>query len=141
MSSTTPGRGYDTPVKTAFAFSGAIFASTLLAMVGIFQILAGIAAIAKDKVYVAGIEYVYQFDITTWGWIHLILGVIAFVVGICMLLGQTWARIAGIVIAVVGSIAAFAFMPYYPFWALAMLALYVFVIWSLAQLISSRAEL
>lgn len=141
MSSTTSGRGYDSPVKTAFAFSGAIFASTLLTMVGIFQVLAGIAAIANDKVYVEGIEYVYQFDITTWGWIHLILGVIAFVVGICMLLGQTWARIAGIVIAVVGSVAAFAFMPYYPFWALAVLALYVFVIWSLAQLISSRAEL
>lgn len=141
MSSTTRGGGYDTPVKTAFAFSGAIVASTLLAMVGIFQILAGIAAIANDKVYVAGIEYVYQFDITTWGWIHLILGVIAFVVGICMLLGQTWARIAGIVIAVIGSVAAFAFMPYYPYWALAVLALYIFVIWSLAQLISSRAEL
>lgn len=141
MSSTTRGGGYDSPVKTAFAFSGAIFAGTLLTMVGIFQVLAGIAAIAEDKVYVAGIEYVYQFDITTWGWIHLILGVIAFVVGICMLLGQTWARIAGIVIAVIGSIAAFAFMPYYPFWALAVLALYIFVIWSLAQLISSRAEL
>ncbi|GGU34326.1 DUF7144 family membrane protein [Nocardioides albus] len=141
MSSTTRGGGYDSPVKTAFAFSGAIFASTLLTMVGIFQILAGIAAIAEDKVYVEGIEYVYQFDITTWGWIHLVLGVIAFVVGICMLLGQTWARVAGIVISIVGSVAAFAFMPYYPYWSLAMLALYIFVIWSLSQLISSRAEL
>lgn len=141
MSTSTSGRGYDSPVKTAFAFSGAIFAATLLTMVGIFQVLAGIAAIAEDKVYVSGIEYVYQFDITTWGWIHLILGVIAFVVGICMVLGQTWARVAGIVIAIIGSVAAFAFMPYYPYWALAVLALYIFVIWSLAQLISSRAEL
>ncbi|MEI7057367.1 hypothetical protein WBG06_16195 [Nocardioides sp. CCNWLW239] len=141
MSSSTSGRGYDSPVKTAFAFSGAIFAATLLTMVGIFQVLAGIAAIAEDKVYVSGIEYVYQFDITTWGWIHLILGVIAFVVGICMVLGQTWARVAGIVISIIGSVAAFAFMPYYPFWALAVLALYIFVIWSLSQLISSRAEL
>lgn len=142
MSTTTSqGGGYDSPVKTAFAFSGAIFASSILATVGIFQILAGIAAVAEDKVYVNGIDYVYQFDITAWGWIHMILGVIAIVVGIGMLLGQTWARIAGIVIAVVGSVAAFAFMPYYPFWALAMLALYIFVIWSLAQLMSSGAEL
>lgn len=141
MSSSTSGRGYDSPVKTAFAFSGAIFASTLLAMVGIFQVLAGIAAIAEDKVYVSGIEYVYQFDITTWGWIHLILGIVAIIVSIGMLVGQTWARVAGIVISIIGSIAAFAFMPYYPYWALAVLALYVFVIWSLAQLISSRAEL
>lgn len=140
MSSTTTGGGYDSPVKTAFAFSGAIFAGTILVTVGIFQILTGIAAVANDKVYVNGIDYVYQFDLTAWGWIHIVLGAIAIAVGIGMLLGQTWARIAGIVIAVLGSISAFAFMPYYPFWSLAMLALYIFVIWSLAQLMSSRAE-
>ncbi|WP_328530679.1 hypothetical protein OG984_05760 [Nocardioides sp. NBC_00368] len=141
MSSTTSrGGGYDTPVKTAFAFSGAIFAGTILTIVGIFQLLAGIAAVAEDKVYVKGVEYVYQFDITAWGWIHLILGVIAIAVGIGMLLGQTWARVSGIMIAVLGSVSAFMFMPYYPFWALAMLALYIFVIWSLAQLMSSDAE-
>lgn len=142
MSTTTPrGGGYDTPVKTAFAFSGAIFAGTILTTVGIFQILAGIAAVAEDKVYVNGIDYVYQFDITAWGWIHIVLGAIAIAVGIGMILGQTWARVSGIVIAVIGSISAFMFMPYYPFWSLAMLALYIFVIWSLAQLMSSRAEL
>jgi hypothetical protein len=142
MSSTTSrGGGYDTPVKTAFAFSGAIFAGTILTTVGIFQILAGIAAVAEDKVYVKGVEYVYQFDITAWGWIHMVLGAIAIAVGIGMLLGQTWARVSGIVIAVLGSISAFMFMPYYPFWALALLALYIFVIWSLAQLMSSGPEL
>lgn len=142
MSTTTPrGGGYDTPVKTAFAFSGAIFAGTILTTVGIFQILSGIAALAEDTVYVKGVDYVYQFDITAWGWIHIVLGAIAIAVGIGMILGQTWARVAGIVIAVIGSISAFMFMPYYPFWSLAMLALYIFVIWSLAQLMSSRAEL
>lgn len=142
MSTTTPrGGGYDTSVKTAFAFSGAIFAGTILTTVGIFEVLAGIAAVAEDKVYVKGIEYVYQFDITAWGWIHIVLGAISIAIGIGMLLGQTWAHVAGIVIAVLGSVSAFMFMPYYPFWSLAMLALYIFVIWSLAQLMSRRAEL
>ena len=142
MSTTTPrGGGYDTPVKTAFAFSGAIFAGTILTTVGIFQVLSGIAALFEDTVYVKGVDYVYKFDLTAWGWIHIVLGAIAIAVGIGLLLGQTWARISGIVIAVIGSVSAFAFMPYYPWWALAMLALYIFVIWSLAQLMSSGDEL
>ncbi|MEU6135145.1 hypothetical protein [Nocardioides sp. NPDC047086] len=141
MSTTTPrSGGHSEPVKSAFAFSGAIFAGTILTTVGIFQILSGIAAVAEDKLYVKGIDYVYQFDLTTWGWIHIVLGAIAIAVGIGLLLGQTWARISGIVIAVIGSISAFAFMPYYPFWSLAMLALYIFVIWSLAQLLSGHDE-
>ena len=142
MSTTTPrGGGYDTPVKTAFAFSGAIFAGTILTTVGIFQVLSGIAALFEDTVFVKGVDYVYKFDLTAWGWIHIVLGAIAIAVGIGLLLGQTWARISGIVIAVIGSVSAFAFMPYYPWWALAMLALYIFVIWSLAQLMSSGDEL
>jgi hypothetical protein len=109
------------------------FAGIMLCTVAVFGILQGIAAIASDKVYVDGIQYTYQFDITTWGWIHLVLGIIALGVGIGILADQSWALVAGIAITVIGALGNFAFMPYYPLWSLAIIALDVFIIWALCQ--------
>ena len=66
-----------------------------------------------------------------WGWIHLVLGLIAVATGIGLLVGQTWAELVGIVIASLSAINSFAFLPYYPFWAMAIIAFDVFVIWAL----------
>ena len=107
----------------------------MLVTVATFQILEGIAAIAKDEVFVAGIDYVYKFDVTTWGWIHVVLGAIGLATGIGLLAGQTWARITGIALAVVGALASFAFLPYYPLWSILVIAFYILVMWALtAQL-------
>ena len=56
-------------------------------------------------------------DITTWGWVHLVLGAIGVATGLGLLAGQTWARVTGVAIAVVASLANFAFLPYYPLWS------------------------
>jgi hypothetical protein len=81
---------------------------------------------------VATRNYLFKFDATTWGWIHLLLGVVVAFAGWGLLSGRTWARVVGITLAVLSAIANFAFIPYYPFWSLLIIALDVFVIWAIA---------
>ena len=73
-----------------------------------------------------------QFDATTWGWIQLLLGLLVLFAGFAVLAGQTWGRVVGITLAVLSALANFAFLPYYPFWAMTVIAVDIFVIWALA---------
>ena len=69
--------------------------------------------------------------VTTWGWIHLLLGLGVLVLGIFLLTGAAWARWTGIAIVAVSTIANFAWVPYYPVWGIIVLALDGAVIWAL----------
>jgi hypothetical protein len=108
-----------------------LFAAIMMIMVGIFQALDGLVAIFNDTFYVATRKYLFQFDATTWGWIHLILGLLVAFAGWGLLSGRTWARVVAITLAVLSAIANFLFIPYYPFWSLLIIAVDVFVIWAL----------
>jgi hypothetical protein len=101
-------------------------------MVGIWQALEGLIGIFENEFYVATRNYLFQFDATTWGWIHLILGLLVAFAGWGLLSGQTWARVVAIILAVLSAIANFLWLPYYPFWALLIIAVDVFVIWAIA---------
>ena len=109
-----------------------VFAAVMMIMGGVFQALAGLIAIFENEFYVATRNYLFEFDATSWGWIHLILGVIVALAGFSLLSGATWARVVAITLAVLSAIANFLFIPYYPFWSLLIIALDVFVIWALA---------
>ena len=108
------------------------FAAVMMIMTGAFQALAGLVAIFEDQFYVLTANYVFQFDVTTWGWIHLILGVVVVAAGLGVLSGQTWGRVVGITLAMLSAVANFLFIPYYPFWSLLIIGLDVLVIWALA---------
>lgn len=129
-----PVANYGPPPSVALTTSA--FAGTMLITVSIFQILQGIAAVARDTVYVTGLQYVYQLDVTSWGWIHIVVGAIALATGVGVLAAQPWAYMVGIALAVVASITNFAFLPYYPIWSTIVLALNVAVIWSLCTLLA-----
>jgi hypothetical protein len=109
-----------------------IFAAAMMMIIGFWQALAGIAAIAQDKVYAATPEYIYAFDVTGWGWIHLLLGILIVCAGVAVFMGSTWARMVAIVLASLSMIANFAFIPHYPVWSLTIIALDAAVIWALA---------
>jgi hypothetical protein len=109
-----------------------VFAAVLMILSGVFQALEGLAAIFENEFYVAARNYLYEVDVTAWGWIHLILGVVIALAGFGVLSGATWARAVGIALAVLSAIANFLFIPYYPFWSILIIALDVFVIWALA---------
>ena len=120
------------PVRNGFAGITTIAAGVLLTAAGILGILQGIAAIANDDLFVVGPEYTYSFDLTGWGWIHLIVGILAVLTAIGLFAGSTWARIVAIVLAALSIVANFMWLPYYPWWSVLVIALDVLVIWAVA---------
>lgn len=133
MSSRTSGPVYDDSTAGAVALGTTAFAGIMLVTVGFFQILEGIAALADDTVFVSGVDYTYELDVTTWGWVHLIVGILGLVVGAGLMAAQSWALVTGIMVAALGTLTNFAFMPYYPFWSVAVLAFNILVIWALSR--------
>lgn len=108
------------------------FAGIVMIVAGAFHVINGIVAVLANEFYVSTPNYVFKFDATRWGWIHLLLGLLVLVAGFAVLAGQAWGRVTGIVAAGLSAIANFAFVPYYPFWSLTIIALDVIVIWALA---------
>jgi len=109
-----------------------LFAAIMMIMVGVFQALQGLIAIFENEFYVATRNYLFQFDATTWGWIHLLVGLLVAFAGWGLLSGRTWARVVALTLAVISAITNFLFIPYYPFWALLLITLDIFVIWAVA---------
>lgn len=118
--------------KNAWASGLAVFAAAMLLTMGVLQALAGIAAIADDELYVAGLDYTYVLDLTAWGWIHLIIGVGLAITGFFVFTGATWARAVGIGVAMLSLIANFLWLPYYPWWSIIIIVVDIAVIWALA---------
>ncbi|MYR07914.1 hypothetical protein GTV32_17130 [Gordonia sp. SID5947] len=129
---TTPARDADDEVKTGFAFGISIVAAALIFVSGLIAVFQGISAVARDDLFVLGGDYVYKFDLTTWGWIHIAIGTLAIIVAGGLAVGSDWARVAAIVIASVSIIAEFLWLPYYPLWALLIIAIDLVVIWAVA---------
>ena len=117
--------------KYAWAAGLMVFAAVMLALVGILDIFRGIAAIAEDDIFVTTRNYVFEFDLTGWGWIHLALGVVAVIVSFGLFQSAMWARVAGVAIAGLVIVANFLSLPYYPVWSVVMIAMSGFVIWAL----------
>jgi hypothetical protein len=122
----------DTKDTSGWAAGFTMFAAVIMIMAGVFQALQGLVGIFENEFYVPTRNYLFQFDATTWGWTHLILGLIVAFAGWGLLSGRTWARVAAITLAVLSAIANFAFIPYYPFWSLLIITLDIFVIWAVA---------
>jgi hypothetical protein len=120
------------PTSSDSAVVFVVDAVILMLLAGMFQVLVGLVAIFENEIYVQTRNYLFKFDVTTWGWIHLVVGIAVGLAGLGLLRGRTWARVAGIILAVLSAIANFLFIPYYPVWSLLIIAVDVFVIWALA---------
>ena len=129
MSTMQPDRS---PVS-GWAVGFAAFAGAIMVMVGFFQTFAGLAAILENEFFVVGENYAYEIDVTAWGWIHLIVGLVVAFAGVAVFSGAAWARGVGITLALLSAIANFFFIPYYPVWAVLIIALDVAVIWAHAS--------
>jgi hypothetical protein len=133
-----------TQTVSPWAHGIVVFAGVVMIVGGAFQALEGLAGIVRDKWLVVLPQYIYAFDLTLWGWIHLLVGLALLVIGIFLLRGQTWARVAGMVAAAISAILNFVWLPYSPWWALMIIAIDILVIWALAsylrQPVPARAE-
>jgi hypothetical protein len=121
------------PEPSGWATGGVLFAGAIMIIVGIFQGIAGIAAIADDGFYVVAENYVFDLDPSAWGWIHLLLGVVVALAGYFLIAGRVWAGMVAIVLATLSAVANFFLIPYYPFWSILIIALDVWVIWAVTR--------
>lgn len=109
-----------------------VFAGVMLLLVGGFGVMQGFVALLRDQYYlVTSSGLVVPVDYTAWGWAHLVLGLVAIAAGIGVLAGQTWARVTGVVIAVLSALANMAFLPAYPIWSAIVIAVDVLSIYAL----------
>ena len=118
---------------SGWAAGGVTFAATLAALVGTFQIMQGLVAVFNDEFYVVTRNYTFDLDVSAWGWIHMLIGVVMLVIAFGLYRGALWAVIGGLAIAMLSALSNFFFIPYYPIWALLLIALDVWIIWSLTR--------
>ncbi len=110
-----------------------VFAAVTLLVVGIFQFLQGLVAVIDGRTFlVATPRYFLAFNETTWGWIHLLLGVVVALAGFFILRGNVAARAVGIALAGLQAVVNFVWLPWYPIWAILIIAVDILVIWALA---------
>ena len=107
-----------------------IFAVALLVTVGIFNLIDGIAAIARSHIFIANAHYVIG-DLRAWGWVALILGALQVLAAIGILAGNQAARWFAVVVVGLNAIAQMFFIPAYPFWSLMIIAVDVVALWGL----------
>ncbi|MFC7494141.1 MULTISPECIES: DUF7144 family membrane protein [unclassified Nocardioides] len=116
---------------------GATLAGILLIITSGMNILQGLSAISNDELYAAGSEYLYKLDMTVWGTIHLVLGIIGVACGIGIVARVGWALVGGMLYAGVAILTNFAFIPHYPLWSIVIIAFNGFVIWVLSSQVRS----
>ncbi|NUU16633.1 hypothetical protein HP550_05145 [Cellulomonas humilata] len=120
-----------TETRNSFAVGLTVFAAVLMLLVGMFQAVEGLVALLGDTLFVVGQEWTFSFDVTTWGWIHLITGIVIAAAGYFVLTGSVWARSVGVFLAGLGALLNFLWLPYYPVWSVIIITLNVLVIWAL----------
>jgi hypothetical protein len=125
---TTPARG--TGRRRAEGYGLILFAVVLLLVIGFFNLIDGIAAIANSHVFIANAHYVFG-DLRTWGWITLIAGALQLLAAAGVLAGNQLARWFAVAVVGLNAINQMFFIPAYPFWSLTIIAIDVVALWAL----------
>ena len=126
----------DSAVEPKHGYSGlavgmTAFAAIMSMMIGLWEAMVGLVSLFNDEFYVVARKWTFQFDITTWGWVHLGLGLVLTAAGVALFRGALWARIVVIAAAALTCLTQFAAMPYYPVWSLTVITTCALVIWAL----------
>jgi hypothetical protein len=109
-----------------------IFAAVFMIVIGAMNAIQGLAALFRDESYWVTLQgNVVTFDVTAWGWIHLIFGILLVLVGVLLMQGSTFARVIGIALVSLNLIAQFSWTTLYPFWGLIAIAIDVVIIYAL----------
>jgi hypothetical protein len=106
------------------------FAALMMIILGIFNLIEGLVALLDDRYYVVSSSGLLVFDLTQWGWVHLIIGGLSVVAGVALFTGAMWARVVAVALAAVNAIAQLAFISASPAWCTIVIALDLLVIWA-----------
>lgn len=118
---------------SGWALGGLSFAAVMILLVGVFQCIAGLVAIFDDGFYARVGNYTFDLDVTAWGWVHLLLGILLILTGFALFQQKLWAGTVGMGLALLSAIDNFFFLPYYPFWSAIQIGLAVWVMWALTR--------
>ncbi len=108
------------------------FGAVMMTVIGVFAIIEGLLALLRPTTYLTVNGTVLALDLGTWGWVHLVLGVLLAVTGTSLLRdAPAWSRGLGVLLVALSTIVQFAWLPAYPIWSILMIALAVMVIYAL----------
>ena len=121
----------DTSQASSGAMALTMLAGMLMSLLGGWWIITGFVAIVNDDFFVVTQEWIFEFSTTSWGWTHLILGIVILLAGFGLFTGAVWARTVGVILAGLSGLVAFAWLPYYPVWGILFVTMSVLTIWAL----------
>jgi uncharacterized membrane protein len=121
---------YDTNQTTGWV-GWIFFAGTMMVIGGILNAIYGLVAIFNDDWVVWQNRTAVLLDLTGWGWIHLVIGIVLILAGIGVFSGNILARTIGVLVAAVSLIANFLWLPVYPLWSIVVIVVDALVIWAL----------
>ncbi len=108
------------------------FAGIMMFLAGIFHAIEGLVALFTNQVFVTTANQgVWVLDLTSWGWIQLLLGIVVAAAGAAVLGGRLWGRVVGIMLVFASALVNFAFIPVYPFWSIVLLVVDGLILWAL----------
>jgi hypothetical protein len=107
------------------------FAGVMMVIAGSLNALYGLVAVVNDEWVVWTNRSSLYLDISQWGWVHLVIGLVVLFSGIGVFSGNVLARTVGVIAVTISLIANFFFIPAYPLWAIAVVVIDVLVIWAL----------
>ena len=125
------GVGRESTEGNVWAMGFITFAGVLMIVTGTLWFFQGLAAVIEDQFYVVTANYAFDLDVTTWGWVHMIGGIVLGLAGLFLFTGNMAARILAVFIAALSIIANFLYVPYYPVWSLLIIAMNIGIIWAL----------
>lgn len=111
----------------------AAFAGVILFVIGVFNVLYGLAALLNDSQVLVtnGYDGVIIWNLTTWGWIHLVIGAVMVATSIGLFTVKEWARVIAIIFCVLSAIAHIGLITAFPLWSILIIVLDVLVIYNL----------
>jgi hypothetical protein len=107
------------------------FAGFMMVVMGVLQSIAGLVALLNNEWLVVGPERLVALDFTTWGWVHLITGIVVLAAGFSLFHGATWARTVGVILASFSFIANLAYVNAYPIWSITIMVIDILIIYAL----------
>lgn len=131
MESSASRQDYERRVEERQPTGWTIFAGALMLIVGSLDALWGLAAVLNDDVVFVGGQGVLVADVTTWGWVHLILGSIVAATGLGLFAGTDWARFTAIFFVSINTVSQIVWFPAAPLWAFLIILLNVTIIYQL----------
>ena len=125
--------------RSPWAAGASAFAATLLVVAGALELVQGLVAVIDGSDFFGSSpDYPFGYDPSTWGWVHLVLGLLLAATGIAIFRGSWIGRAVGITLAGLSVVLNFLWLPYYPEWALVLIAVGILVVWGLSVADLSR---